>query len=86
VVPWGELGATAYLPDGTTFAQAAFPPQKVVDSVGAGDTFIAALVAALSRKHSVQEATTFACRVAGAKVGITGYDGLLQALSGTPLL
>jgi len=81
VVPWGEKGAMGYLPDGTTFVQPAFPPEKVVDSVAAGDTFIAALISSLSRKQSLKEATKFACWVAGAKVSVVGFDGLADALS-----
>ncbi len=41
-----------------------------------GDTFIAATVLSLSRGESAEEAIKFGCQVAGAKVGMHGFDGL----------
>ncbi|XP_067009276.2 ketohexokinase [Anabrus simplex] len=76
IVPWGELGATARNPDGEVVHSPAFPPQKVVDTLGAGDTFCAAVISALNSKHSLKDSIVFGCQVAGAKVGMYGYDGL----------
>uniref|UniRef100_A0A8B9QM42 Ketohexokinase n=1 Tax=Apteryx owenii TaxID=8824 RepID=A0A8B9QM42_APTOW len=56
----------------------AFPPDAVVDTLGAGDTFNAAVIFALSEgRQSLQEAITFGCRVAGRKCGVQGYDGIV---------
>uniref|UniRef100_A0A8B9QZ81 Ketohexokinase n=1 Tax=Apteryx owenii TaxID=8824 RepID=A0A8B9QZ81_APTOW len=55
----------------------AFPPDAVVDTLGAGDTFNAAVIFALSEGQSLQEAITFGCRVAGRKCGVQGYDGIV---------
>ena len=47
-----------------------------MDTLGAGDTFNAGFVHRLSLGSSVEEALTFACRLAGAKCGMLGYEGL----------
>lgn len=49
----------------------------VVDSLGAGDTFAAAVIHALSGTNNfadVGAAIQFGCRIAGDKVGYFGYD------------
>jgi len=67
-----------------------FPPAAVVDTVGAGDTFNAALIRSLvaarqagidiAQEHpdidAVETALREACQVAGAKVGMGGFGGL----------
>ena len=54
----------------------AFPPEKLVDTLGAGDTFNAGIIHSLSRGKSVSEALTYACKLAGTKCGMVGFDGL----------
>ena len=54
----------------------AFPPEVVVDTLGAGDTFNAATIFALNAGKSLSEAVTFGCRVAGTKCGMMGNSGL----------
>ena len=54
----------------------AFAPPQVLDTLGAGDTFNAGLIHRLSLGSTVEEALTFACRLAGAKCGMLGYEGL----------
>ncbi|KAI4500314.1 hypothetical protein M0802_004731 [Mischocyttarus mexicanus] len=105
ICAWGDKGAMARTTDGTTVKSPAFPPEKIVDSLGAGDTFNAAIIHYLNKikisnvkkemetlknsnidsKHIscidpdlLKEALTFACQVAGAKVGMKGYDDLLK--------
>ncbi|CAG2056565.1 unnamed protein product [Timema podura] len=76
VVPWGASGAAARCPDGTLVESPAFPPEEVVDTLGAGDTFLATTVFALSLGKSVADSITLGCQIAGAKVGAFGYQGL----------
>lgn len=53
-----------------------FPPAEVVNTLGAGDTFIAACIKALSNSLDLKLALTFACKVAGAKCGVRDIDEL----------
>lgn len=76
ICPWGIEGAIAVDNETDThYAALARPPPKIVDSLGAGDTFIAACIHSLCQQRtSLQEAIEFGCHVAGAKVGFEGYD------------
>uniref|UniRef100_A0A3P8U1V4 Ketohexokinase n=1 Tax=Amphiprion percula TaxID=161767 RepID=A0A3P8U1V4_AMPPE len=53
----------------------------LVDTLGAGDTFNAAVIYRLSHGGTLQEALTFGCRVAGAKCGFHGYDAIAEKFS-----
>jgi ketohexokinase len=87
----GEKGAVASR-DGCRWLSGAFPPAQVVDTVGAGDTFNAGLVNALHRavqqgfdikthKSIPAQAIRYACQLAGAKVGMNGFQGLRDTQS-----
>ncbi|KAK3084985.1 hypothetical protein FSP39_022411 [Pinctada imbricata] len=76
ICPWGEKGATAMSKGGELCSSPSFPPEKVTDTLCAGDTFVAATVYGLSEGRSLQEAITYGCRVAGAKCGMTGIKGI----------
>ena len=86
ICPWGELGAAACLADGSVATSAAHHPPSVVDTVGAGDTFIAACIWRLRHGDSVRQALRAACVVAGTKVGVKGFRPLPQALRESGLL
>ncbi|KAF7703997.1 ketohexokinase isoform X2 [Silurus meridionalis] len=77
ICAWAEKGADAKGPDGTVLHSEAFPPEKLVDTLGAGDTFNASVIYSLSRGGSLQEALTFGCQIAGKKCGVHGYDGIV---------
>ncbi|XP_067406613.1 ketohexokinase isoform X1 [Emydura macquarii macquarii] len=77
ICAWAEEGADALGPDGELVHSAAFSPETIVDTLGAGDTFNASVILALSRGQSLQEALTFGCQVAGRKCGVQGYDGIV---------
>uniref|UniRef100_A0A8C3KAC0 Ketohexokinase n=1 Tax=Calidris pygmaea TaxID=425635 RepID=A0A8C3KAC0_9CHAR len=48
ICAWAEAGADAVGPDGELVHSDAFPPETLVDTLGAGDTFNAAVIFALS--------------------------------------
>ncbi|XP_045700266.1 ketohexokinase isoform X1 [Phyllostomus hastatus] len=77
ICAWAEEGADALGPDGQLFHSDAFPPPRVVDTLGAGDTFNAAVIFSLSQGKSMQEALRFGCQVAGKKCGLQGFDGIV---------
>ena len=71
---WGEQGAWFINENKQIIHSPAIPPEKVIDTLGAGDTFNAALIHALLNKKSEAEALNFACQVAGYKCGHHGLD------------
>ncbi|KAF6103890.1 ketohexokinase [Phyllostomus discolor] len=77
ICAWAEEGADALGPDGQLLHSDAFPPPRVVDTLGAGDTFNAAVIFSLSKGKSMQEALRFGCQVAGKKCGLQGFDGIV---------
>nr|XP_031322607.1 ketohexokinase isoform X6 [Camelus dromedarius] len=77
ICAWAEEGADALGPDGRLLHSDAFPPPRVVDTLGAGDTFNASVIFSLSQGKSMQEALTFGCQVAGKKCGLQGFDGIV---------
>ncbi|NWS35342.1 KHK Ketohexokinase, partial [Polioptila caerulea] len=77
ICAWAEKGADAMGPDGKLVHSDAFPPETLVDTLGAGDTFNAAVIFALAEGRTLQDALTFGCRIAGRKCGIQGFDGIV---------
>lgn len=78
ICAWGEEGADGVGPDGEVKHSDAYPPEKVTDSLGAGDTFIAGAIYSFCKGLSLQDALNFACFLAGVKCGMHGYDGLVK--------
>ncbi|XP_066468118.1 ketohexokinase [Tiliqua scincoides] len=77
ICAWAECGADAMGADGQLVHSDAFSPDTVVDTLGAGDTFNAAVIFALSRGRPLPDAVSYGCQVAGRKCGVHGYDGIV---------
>lgn len=80
VCAWGEEGAMGLTSDGTIVQSKAFPPSKIVDTLGAGDTFVASTIYFLNAGYTLEQSIKYGCQVAGGKVGLKGYDGLEQLI------
>jgi ketohexokinase len=76
---WGEAGAAALDSRGNAYENAAFIPSTVVDTLGAGDTFNAAVISGYLDGLDTSAILARACRLAGDKCGQYGFDGLGQA-------
>jgi sugar/nucleoside kinase (ribokinase family) len=82
ICAWAEMGARAAVVEcgriTTQFSSPAFTPRTgVIDTTGAGDSFVGATVFALQvLQYDPGQAITFGCRFAGAKCGVMGNNGL----------
>ena len=76
VLAWGEAGGYALSRNGRLIHSPAYPPQQLVDTLGAGDTFNAGIIDALVGGVALNEALHHACRLAGRKCGHEGLDFL----------
>lgn len=75
ICPWGSNGACALDSNNSYFTFNAYQTEKIIDSLGAGDTFCAAVIFALSyQKKLLQDAIKFGNMIAGYKLSFYGYD------------
>lgn len=74
IAAWGEGGAYGLAPEMPLCHAPADSVPQVVDSLGAGDTFNAAMIAACASATPLQEALAGACALAGAKCAAAGFD------------
>ncbi|XP_071853979.1 ketohexokinase-like isoform X2 [Apostichopus japonicus] len=74
ICAWGEDGAWGRDKDGTLHHSPGFPPERIVETLAAGDTFNAGIVFSLVNGNSLQSSLLYACRLAGFKCGIQGLD------------
>lgn len=72
ICAWGEQGAYGIDQRGAIFQSAPCPPAKVIDTLGAGDTFNAAVIDSLLKVFDTEMAIANGCRIAGEKCGYIG--------------
>ena len=78
VCAWGEDGAYATEANGEIIHAPAVPQSKIIDSLGAGDTFNAGMIHNLLARQPLAQALQNSCRLAGLKCAQQGFDGLAK--------
>lgn len=78
ICPWGKEDTACVDANGDSFLVPVVAVDNVVDTLGAGDTFCAALIFSLVNKSGLKEAVEFGNKVASLKLGFYGYDGLKE--------
>lgn len=77
---WGGQGAWLCTQDGKIHHEAAHDDMPLVETLGAGDTFIAAAIHALINQNTPQQALGFANQLAARKCAQEGFANLLAPL------
>lgn len=80
---WGAEGAWAIDEAGRVQHSPAFPPPRVIDTLGAGDAFNAACIDGALRGLTTGATLREACRLAGHKCGLQGLSGLGRSAGST---
>jgi ketohexokinase len=73
---WGVEGAVSLNREGRFRHEAAYAPHRVIDTLGAGDTFNAGVIDGYLARRDAVTILRQACVLAGRKCGQTGFDGL----------
>jgi ketohexokinase len=76
---WGTQGATC-LAKGEIFRSSALDQETIVESVGAGDTFIAGVIYCMSRGHTLLTTLKFSWEMTSRKLTRYGIDGLASVM------
>lgn len=76
VCTWGSDGAFGVFHTGERLHAPAIRVDRVVDTIGAGDTFAAGLIHARLENKNYADSLKTACELAGRKCGQHGLDGL----------
>ncbi len=74
---WGEQGAWL-VHNAEIIHQPAFHCESLIETLGAGDTFNAGLIASFINQKSPQQALAFACELAAKKCQQSGFDDLIS--------
>ncbi len=76
VCAWGDKGAWLLQPEGSMIHAPAYHPEQIIDTLGAGDVFNAAIIDGLLQGRAAAVALDDAVHLAGIKCGRRGLDGL----------
>jgi ketohexokinase len=79
VLAWGEQGAYGWTRGVGCAEVPAYPPPRVVDTLGAGDVFNAGVIDGLLRGLALPDVLARANRLAGHKCGRQGFAGLAES-------
>lgn len=79
ILPWGEVGAYGQARQGPLCFAPAHAPPLLVDTLGAGDAFNAAIIDGLLAGLSLEPLLARATGLAGRKCGQRGYGGLVAS-------
>lgn len=82
ICPWGDQGAVGgQLIDGKwkIYECNALQVQKVVDTLGAGDTFNAGIIFSLLQDPGRLNSINYGCKLAGLKCGQMGFENLVAS-------
>ncbi len=74
VIAWGEQGAYALDTKNQHYHSPAYPPKKVIDTIGAGDVFNAGIIDGLLKQYAVEKLLQHSCQLAGKKCGLLGLQ------------
>jgi ketohexokinase len=86
ILPWGADGAYGLAREGSVRHAPAHPPPAVVDTLGAGDVFNAAVIDGLLTGLALDALLARANRLAGHKCGRPGFDGLVASARAAGLI
>ena len=75
---WGDKGVWI-INEGNIHHRPAYSTTKAIDTIGAGDTFNAALIDALISQHSIENAADMASKLAGLKCAQKGFKNLVPS-------
>ncbi|CAL8107687.1 unnamed protein product [Orchesella dallaii] len=81
VCPWGDQGASYCIArsnpaDVDVKKQDAYVPDKIIDSLGAGDTFNSTVIYCLYKGMDIGTSVDLGCRIASEKLKIRGFKGI----------
>jgi ketohexokinase len=86
ILPWGPEGAYGMGMGGAVHFAPALRPERVVDTIAAGDVFNAAAIHALLQERPLTQALTFATRLAGHSCGREGIEDSVDSARSAGLI